>query len=267
MTTGSDPKTFNHLSVAIITYNEEDVIGNCLESLVFADEIVVVDSGSTDDTCTIAKGFGARILLREMTGFGSQKQFAVDQCSHDWVFIIDADEVVPKETAMEIKAVMRQPTVVAYSLLRKNFLHAKEIKHGSWGKDSVVRLFDRRTCHVSDRQVHEQVVVNGPTVVLVNPIHHYPRRNLAMFLDKANRYSSLGATLALGQVSMVTALGHGLWTFAFNYLGRLGFLDGAEGLLIAFADMVETFFKYAKRWELWQQNQKPAPLPSGVPPP
>ncbi|MDD5757473.1 MAG: glycosyltransferase family 2 protein [Desulfobulbaceae bacterium] len=263
MTPNTDKKKRQCLSVAIITYNEQERIGNTLKSVMFADEIVVVDSGSTDDTCAIARSFGARILFQEMRGFGAQKQHAVDRCTHDWVFIVDADEVIPNETAVEIQDVLLNPTGHAYRLSRKNFFHDKEIKHGSWGKDSVVRLFDKRKCHVSERQVHEQVVVNGLTLSLVYPIHHFPRRNLATFLEKANRYSSLGAIVSSSRkVSMAESFGHGVWTFVFNYIIRLGFLDGSEGFLIAFGDMVETFFKYAKRWEL-QYKSVPCDSPAG----
>lgn len=244
----------NKLSVAIITYNEQEVIARCLASVSFADEVVVVDSESSDDTLAIAERLGARTMIRPMSGFGSQKQFAVDQCSNPWVLILDADEVVTEAAAAEIREVLLQPEAKAYTISRYNFFNNKRIRYGSWGSDTVLRLFDKREFRVSDRKVHEDLIGEGRRDRLSNPIYHYPRRNLSSFLEKANRYSSLGAGLSSRKVSVATAFGHAMWTFTFNYFVRLGFIDGSEGLLIAFSDMVDTFFKYAKRWELQQKT-------------
>lgn len=242
------------LSVAIITYNEEKVIGRCLQSVSFADEVVVVDSGSDDTTLTIAQQYGARIFTRKWSGFGHQKQFAVNQCVNDWVLIVDSDEIIPETTAEKLFDILKNPDHNAYSFTRKNYFNNKVIKNGSWGSDTVVRLFNKNYCHVSDAEVHESVVYDSCGIVNF-PIHHFPRRDISSFLEKANRYSSIWAIRnSSSHISITTAVAHSCWCFLFNYVFRFGFLDGSEGMIIAYGDMVDTFFKYAKAWELRQKK-------------
>ncbi len=242
------------LSVAIITLNEALFLPRCLASVAtVADEIIVVDSGSTDGTVELARQHGATVLHQEWQGFSRQKQYAVDACTNPWVLILDADEYLPAETAAGVREVLLNPSAKAYSFPRKNFFQNREIRHGSWGKDRILRLFDRDCFHLSGQQVHEEVSGAGPVGRLPHAIHHTPRKNLASFLDKANSYSSLGAAQmfqAGKRATLVAALAHAVWSFFFNYFFRLGFLDGGPGLLIAAGDTIDTFFKYAKLWEL-----------------
>lgn len=246
----------SRLSVAIITLNEALFLPRCLASVAsLADEIMVVDCGSTDGTVELARQHGAAVLQHEWQGFSRQKQYAVDACTSPWVLILDADEYLPPETAAGVQEALANPSAKAYSFARKNFFHNREIRHGSWGNDRVLRLFDRQCFRLSGQQVHEEVSGTGPVAKLPCAIHHTPRKNLASFLDKANTYSSLGAEQmfqAGRRAALPSAFAHALWNFCFNYFLRLGFLDGGPGLLIAAADTIDTFFKYAKLWELDQ---------------
>lgn len=252
---GSQHVNNNRLSVAIITYNEEDVICRCLKSVSFADEIVLVDSGSTDSTASIAAKYGCRIFHHDWSGFGKQKQFSVNQCVNDWVLVVDSDEVIPPDTAKVILEILKKPEFNAYSFKRTNYFNNKLIKYGSWGADEVVRLFNKRYCHILEAEIHESVVCDSFGRVKF-PIKHFPRKNVSSFLEKANRYSTIWSiSNSNKKITLFPAIIHSCWCFLFNYFFRLGFLDGSEGIIIAFADMVDTFFKYAKLWEFSQNTR------------
>ncbi len=240
------------LSVAIITLNEEDRLPSCLGSLSFADEIVVVDSGSTDGTLEIARNAGCRVFEEPWKGFGRQKQSAVDKCINDWVLVIDADERIPEDTAKAIIEVLENPRADGYSFPRKNFFNDKWMRHGGWWPDRIVRLFKKTYGRVSDEIVHEGVAVSGSVTDIDSPIHHRPIRNLHDMLRKVNSYSTLGAErlYARGRRASVTlALIKGAAAFFKGYILRAGFLDGAEGFIIAFSHSITTSFKYLKLWE------------------
>lgn len=241
------------LSVAIITLNEEERLAECLAGLSFAAEVVVVDSGSRDRTVAIAEAHGARVLHQPWLGFGRQKQFAIDQCRNRWALVLDADERIPPDTAQEIVAVLRQPGCAAYSLPRQNFFCGRWLKRAGWWPDRVVRLFDRERARMSDRLVHEGLVVDGPVGELQGMLVHQANRDLHHTLAKINSYSTAGA-LELARSgrrgSIFQAGARALWAFFHNYLLRRGFLDGREGLLQAVCDAANVFFKYAKLWEL-----------------
>lgn len=247
------------LSVAIITLNEEDRLAECLAGLAFADEVVVVDSGSTDRTPAIAEAHGARVMVQEWLGFGRQKQFAIDQCRNRWVLVLDADERIPPETAREIAAVLRRPESAAYSLPRQNFFCGRWLKRAGWWPDRVVRLFDRTQARMSDRLVHEGLVVDGSVGALQGVIVHQANRDLTHTLAKINSYSTAGAReLAKSgrKGSLFQAVTRGSWAFFHNYLLRRGFLDGSEGFIQAAGDGVNVFFKYAKLWELGRRAER-----------
>lgn len=240
------------LSVAIITMNEEERLTDCLASVAFADEVVVVDSGSTDRTVAIAEAHGARVIVQAWLGFGRQKQCAIDHCRNRWVLVLDADERIPAATAREIAAALEHPAYAAYSLPRQNFFCGRWLKRAGWWPDRVVRLFDKARARMSDRLVHEGVVVDGPVGVLQGVIVHHANRDLTHTLAKINSYSSAGATemaRAGRRGSLIQATGRAFWAFVHNYLVRRGFLDGREGFLQAVCDATNIFFKYAKLWE------------------
>ncbi len=245
------------LSVAIIAFNEEDRLPDCLASVAFAAEVVVVDSGSSDRTAVIAREAGARVFDEPWRGFGAQKQFAIDQCSQEWILVLDADERLAPETAAAIAGVIASPRFDAYRLPRKNIFSGRWIRRMGWWPDRVVRLFRRGRARMSPHQVHESLEVDGPVGDIAAPIIHLTNRDLAHTLDKVNRYSSIGAAemQARGRrCGTAGAFARAAWVFFHDYVFRAGFLDGGQGLVVAVSDAVNQFFKYAKLKEMndWQ---------------
>lgn len=250
------------ISVAIITKNEERNLPRCLASVSFARQIVVVDSGSSDGTVDIARRFGCDVYEEPWRGgFGMQKQLAVDRCSEPWIFVLDADERVPEETAGTIKRIVMEgyPGVVGYSFPRKNLFHGRWIRHAGWWPDRVVRLFRRGFGRMSTALVHEGVEVDGDVVPLDCPIEHFTDGDLARILQKIDRYSTLGAETAFREGKRATIFGATLragWIFFHDYILRLGFLDGEPGLTLAVTDAVNKFFKYAKLARLCRERSE-----------
>jgi glycosyltransferase involved in cell wall biosynthesis len=242
------------ISVAIITLNEEERLPKCLESLSFADEVVVVDANSTDRTVKIAKNHGAKVYVEAWQGFGRQKQKAINLCSNSWVLILDADERISEESAAEIKAIINVPTPQnSYSLPRKNIFLGRWIKHAGWWPDRVVRLINKEHCSMSKSLVHESIQVEGVVGSLNNPIIHFATRNLQHTMEKMNNYSSAGAQDMLcsgAKSNFCKAVSRAVWAFFYNYIIRLGFLDMGPGFIIAVSDAANKFFKYAKLAEL-----------------
>jgi len=242
------------ISVAVITFNEEDRLPDCLASAAFADDLVVVDSGSTDRTLEIAENFGARVFKKSWSGFGAQKQFAIEQCQGQWILILDADERIPPETAEEITKISQtQITFKGYSIARKNYFLDRWIKHAGWWPDRTVRLFCKNSGRMSGQRVHEALRIEGPVTDLQNPMIHYPFRNLHHMMEKMDRYSSAGAKdlyKAGKKSSIIKACARAVWAIVYNYFLRGGFLDGGPGLVIAVSDAANIFFKYAKLNEM-----------------
>lgn len=238
------------LSVIIITKNEAKHIVGCLESVAFADEFIVVDSGSTDNTVELARDFGARVeTTSDWPGFGPQKNRALDLATGDWVLSIDADERVTPELAREIQAVLASPKAEAYDIPRLSEFCGRFIRHSGWWPDYVLRLFKRGTGRFTDVAVHERVVPQGPVLQLNGHFEHYPYPNLDALINKINRYSSDAATMMYARgkrATVFSALGHGFWTFVRIYLIRRGFLDGRHGLVLAVTAAAGSFFRYAK---------------------
>lgn len=243
------------LSVAIITKDEAENLAACLETVAFARQIIVVDSGSADDTCKIAAEKGCEVFREEWRGFGPQKQFAIDQCREPWVLVLDADERLSGETAQQIKRIVLNPSAGAagYSFPRKNFFQGRWIRHAGWWPDRVVRLFRKGRGRMSTAMVHEAVMVDGPVEALPLPIEHFTESSLERVLVKIDRYSTAGAeeAFAAGKMSsLFSALLRAEFTFFQDYLLRRGFLDGAPGFTLAVLDGINKFFKYAKLNEL-----------------
>lgn len=252
--------TPNPLSVAIITKDEEERLPACLQGLGFADEILVVDSGSTDRTVDVARSYGAKVLVEKWRGFSGQKQFAVDSCSHDWVLVLDADERVPEETARDItRAIrLREPEIAAYSFLRKNYLHGRWIKHCGWWPDRIVRLVDRRRGRFDGRPVHERWIAEGTIRELATAVEHVSFQGYSQMVMKMERYSNL-ASLGLFQrnvkASAFAPISHGLWMFLKSYVLEMGILDGFDGFIISVANAGGSFLKYAKLRERRRSGQ------------
>jgi glycosyltransferase involved in cell wall biosynthesis len=247
----TEDRTKMPLSVAIIARNEEERLPDCLRSVRFADDVVVVDSGSVDNTVQIAKSFGARVFVREWMGFSGQKQFAVDQCRHDWVLILDADERVPEETAILIQREVAAEAQVAsaFSIKRKNLLYGRWIEHCGWWPDRIVRLVNKNDGRFDGRAVHEKWLSRGNVGKLDVFIEHRSFRNCSELVDKMENYSSLAAEelFKKGQrANATTPVFHGVWMFIKTYFLEMGLLDGFEGFLISCMNAGGSFLKYAK---------------------
>ncbi|MDE2259586.1 MAG: glycosyltransferase family 2 protein [Betaproteobacteria bacterium] len=241
------------LSVIVIAKNEESSIGDCLRSVAWADERIVLDGGSTDATVGIARALGARVeVATDWPGFGPQKNRALALASCDWVLSLDADEQVTSALRAEIEVAMKAPDAVAvYRIPRASRYCGRTLRHGGWWPDHVIRLFRRGQARFSDDLVHERLVSTGQVGTLTQPLLHDTYASLEEALDKANRYSTLGALQAFerGERSgLLKALGHGLWAFFRTYVLRRGFLDGGQGLLLAVSNAHTTFYRYAKLW-------------------
>jgi glycosyltransferase involved in cell wall biosynthesis len=238
------------LSVIIITFNESRHIGPCLDSVAFADERIVVDSGSTDDTCAIARARGAQVhITADWPGFGAQKNRALDLASGDWVLSLDADERVPADLAGEIRAALAAPGFAAYCMPRLSEVMGRPMRHGGWWPDHVLRLFRRGSARFSNDVVHERVEAEGEPGVLSGHLLHYAYDSIEAMLAKMDRYSTDGALMLHRRGKRTTALGalgHGLWTFIRMYFLRRGFLDGWQGLVVASTGAGGSYFRYLK---------------------
>lgn len=249
------------LSVAVITKNEAVNLTDCFKSIAFAKQIVVVDSGSTDDTIKIASDFGCDVFIEPWRGFGPQKQYAIDQCKMPWILVLDADERIPQDTAIAIKNLILNPSTTAagFSFPRKNFFQGRWIRHMGWWPDPVVRLFRKGQGRMTQAKVHESIEVEGLVESLTYPIEHLTEGCLGKILQKIDLYSTLGAEEAFveGKTSSIwTAVVRAKLAFLQNYLLRFGFLDGYQGLTLAMTDAVNKFFKYAKLAEMTRQANK-----------
>jgi glycosyltransferase involved in cell wall biosynthesis len=243
------------LSVAIITKDEEANLPGCLKSVAFATQIVVVDSGSTDGTLEIARDFGCDVFTEPWKGFGPQKQMAIDRCREPWVLVLDADERIPPETEKAIRQVVSggEGGAPGYSFPRKNFFQGRWIRHMGWWPDRITRLFRNGRGRMTEAAVHEAVDVSGQVVSLDAPIEHYTESRLSEILKKIDRYSTLAAEEAFREgrrSSLWGAIARAELTFCQDYVLRLGFLDGRQGLVLSVTDAVNKFFKYAKLSEL-----------------
>ncbi len=242
------------LSVAIITLNEEANLARTLQSVAWADEIVIVDSGSTDRTREIAESFGAKFFVEAWKGFAAQKNSALQRTSGDWILSLDADEEVEPALADEIQRTLAtSPSVVGYWIPRKNFFLGRWIRHGGFYPDPKLRLFRRGAARFEERLVHEDLQMRGPTGNLTNHLLHHAYPTLDSYLEHMNRYSSLGAEMAAAKgvtgFSFLDIVVRPRLTFFYNYLLRGGFLDGREGLLLHLYHANYVSWKYAKAWE------------------
>lgn len=242
------------LSVTIITLNEAAHIGAAIDSVAWADEIVVVDAGSSDDTVAIARAKGARVEVREWPGYAAQKDYATSLATHDWVFSLDADERVTPELAREIQTVLTTgPTAHGYRIPRVTFHLGRWIRTTDFYPDYQTRLFDRRHARWHGHLVHESVQVDGPRGYLRGELQHYSFRNLADQIDRLNTYSTLSAQQMFDagrRSGPVHLLVHPLAAFLRNYILRRGFADGTVGLTISLVNSYGVFLKFAKLWEL-----------------
>jgi glycosyltransferase involved in cell wall biosynthesis len=247
------------LSAIVITRNEAANIGGCLDGLAFCDERIVVDCGSSDDTVAIARGKGARVETHEFRGFGAQKNFALSLASGDWVLSIDADERVTGELAQAIKAAIADGGADAFELPRVSSFCGRPMRHSGWFPDYVLRLFRRGKGRFDDALVHERVICDGTLKRLDKPLIHHPVLKLEDALSRMDRYSTASAETLVAsgrKVSFATGLGHGFFAFFKTYVLRLGFLDGAEGFLLAVANAEGSYYRYMKAWVAQRATQR-----------
>ena len=248
------------LSVIIITKNEAGNIQACLDSVAFANEWIIVDSGSTDATVAIARAFGATVIEPpDWPGFGPQKNRALDAATGDWVLSLDADERIPEALREEILAVLAAPAHEHYFMPRLSSYCGHFIRHSGWYPDHIVRLFKRGAGRFVPNLVHERVIAEGKSGYLKHHIIHYSYLDDDTYLRKLVQYSSLGAqqAFAAGKRSSLTkAILHGIAAFTRSYVFKRGFLDGRPGLMVAIASAETTYHKYFKLMLLTEAEQR-----------
>ncbi len=246
------------LSVAMIARNEEANLPRTLDSVRWVDEIVIVDSGSTDRTPEIALSYGAKHSFnRNFLGFTPQKNLAIDACTSDWIYLLDADEVLTPELSEEIRQTIEHPKFDAYWQPRLNLFLGRWIRHGGFYPDSKLRLFRRGTARMAGAEPHGSPQCSCPTGKLKHHLLHYAYPNFRQYLTHMNGYSSDGARILLGEgrtnrstwAFTANALLNPILTFIKNYIFRLGFLDGREGLILHLNHSVYVHWKYVKAWE------------------
>jgi glycosyltransferase involved in cell wall biosynthesis len=249
------------VSVAVIALDEEERLRACLESVGWADELIVVDSGSGDKTVAIAREFTDRVLFHAWEGYGAQKNYALDQCHGDWILSLDADERVSEALRAEIESTLAAaPAQVGFRIPRQNFFQGAWVRHGGWYPDLQLRLFRRGRGTFTGSAVHESVRVDGPVGRMQAPLVHQSYRGITDFVARANRYSDLAARelAAAGRGGrLADLLLRPGWRFLSMYLLRGGFLDGWRGLVLAVLYAHYVFLRAAKVRELRQDHRQP----------
>ena len=251
------------ISVILITLNESTVIRRALESVRWADEIVVVDSGSTDDTVSICREYTDKVLVTDWPGFGAQKNRALSHATCDWVLSIDADEWLSDELAHAVREAITSADGSGFRLQRLSSYCGRYMRHSGWWPDEVLRLFRRGEGHFSDNRVHERVIVKGNVRTLSGLLLHESYRNLDQVLSKVNHYSREGALdlhLRNRRAGLFTAIGHGLWAFFRTWILRRGFLDGREGFIVSVSNAEATYYRYLKLMYLCDADALRRPL-------
>ncbi len=239
-------------SVIIITLNAAETLAECLASVAWADEIIVLDAGSTDATLAICQAHQVRVQSADWQGFGVQKNRALALASGDWVLSLDADEQVSLALREALEQAMQNPAYTAWQMPRLSWFCGRFLRHGGWYPDYVTRLFRRDAAHFSADLVHERLLVaQGSVGTLTEPLLHYPFLHLEQVLDKVNQYSSAGAEMLHERgrrAGLWLAVGKGLWAFLRAYVWRLGLLDGAQGFVQAVSAAEGTYYRYLKLW-------------------
>jgi glycosyltransferase involved in cell wall biosynthesis len=248
----------NKLSVAIITKNEEKNIERCLKSISFADEIVVVDSGSQDRTREICLQYGANVITSAWLGFAETKQFAVDQCKNDWILVLDADEEITSKLEKKILSILQNPSSSGYRIKRKSFYLGKMIEHCGWNSDYTLRLFKADTGRFNNRKLHESIIIrDGKIGRIEESMLHYTYPTLESHFQKMLIYARLGAEqdFAAGKRSTwANAVFRGLIKFLKMYLLQQGFRDGRSGFLLSLNSALGVYLKYLYIWQMTDER-------------
>jgi glycosyltransferase involved in cell wall biosynthesis len=254
------------LSVTIITLNEADHIGAAIDSASWADEVIVVDSGSTDETVSIARARGARVTSRIWTGYVDQKNFAAGLAKNDWILSLDADERVTPELANEIRALLAaDPPRAGYRIPRVTHHFGRWIRTTDFYPDFQTRVYDRRRARWRGKYVHESVDVDGGAGQLRGELQHYSYRNLSDHLARIDQYTTLAAQQMRESGRRANAIDlfvHPPAAFLRNYILRRGILDGTAGLALSIVNSYAVFLKFAKLWELQETATPNSQLPT-----
>jgi len=267
------------LSVVIITLNEEANIGRTLESVkaLVSDgkgEVIIVDSGSTDRTVEIASSYGAKVFVEEWKGFAVQKNSAIEKAQADWILSLDADEELSQELVSHLHEALEAvdpagspkiypPDLNGFRFRRRNYFLGRWVKHGGFWPDPKLRLFRRGSAAFENRAVHEDLRVQGTVWRMNGDLIHHSYPTISDYIEHMNRYSSLGAEMVVARgpvrFTVINITLRPLLTFLYNYIFRLGFLDGKEGLLLHLNHSVYVAWKYVKAWELARSRDEPRP--------
>ncbi len=244
------------LSTVIITLNEEKNIAECLRSVSFSDEMIVVDSGSTDSTVSLAKSIGAKIFKKDFKNFASQKNFGIDHATGDWLLLIDADERVTPTLAKEIKKALEEPKAEGYFVIRRNNIFGRWMWFGINRSDRQLRLI-RKSAARFEGLMHERIYYSGKTIKLKNPLLHYSTNSISSYMAKLNLYMNLEAKIlekrrfVVGEKEMKQ---RPFKVFCSHYFIKLGFLDGLEGFLFCILSAYYEFIRLLKKWEIQTKN-------------
>lgn len=248
------------ISVTIIAHNEAERIGACIDSASWADEIIVVDSGSTDDTQEICRKRGALVIQHSWEGYAAQKNFALSEASHSWILSLDADECVSPELAEEILFVLSDDAPAeGYRMPRKNIFFGRWLRHGDLWPDYQLRLFRRDAGAFNEKSVHESVVVEGRVGVFSSPLEHYSYDSLFDFFQKQVKYARLSAEDLFSrgiQPGIADFVLRPLWRFFRSYVLKMGLLDGLNGLWVSAGSAYYVFMRAAFLWELCRRRER-----------
>lgn len=244
------------ITALAITYNEEENVKRYVESLSFADEIIFVDSQSTDKTIEIAEQMGVKVIQRKFDDFSNQRNFAIEQANNDWILFFDLDEIIDSNLEKEIKSTLENPKDIAAFYIKRNFYFmGKRIKYGGWQNDKAIRLFNKNQCQYNGL-VHELVKSSGKTSVLKNKLDHFSYKNFDNYNDKLNLYSKLQAE-NLYKLKKKPNLYHFFirptYRFLWQYIFRLGILDGKEGFILAYVHSFSVFKRYLQLWMMYRK--------------
>ena len=241
----------NTLSIIIVAKDEAANIVECVRSARFADEVIVLDSGSRDCTADLARAEGATVVTTDWPGYGPQNNRGIDMAKGDWFFSLDADERITPQLAAEIRAAMAQAGINGYRVPRISMYCGRFMHHSGWRPDYTWRLARRGQGRFTEHYLHAHLEVKGATGTLKNDIVHFSFRTMESVLEKLDRYSTASArdmTAAGRKGSFGRAIGHGLWAFFRTYVLRLGFLDGRWGFMLAVSNAEGTYYRYIKLW-------------------
>jgi glycosyltransferase involved in cell wall biosynthesis len=249
------------LSIIIITKNEAINILDCINSASFADEVIVIDSGSDDGTIDLVKTTKAKLFTNEWPGYGKQKNRAIETSTGDWIFSLDADERIPEALAKEILTAILKEEHKVYDVPRTSLYISRFMKHSGWSPDRTKRLFKKDAARFSERMVHESLITTESVGHLKEPVIHYSFRDFETVLNKINHYSSQAAEEMFNagkQGSLKKALTHGAWAFFRTYIIRAGFLDGKAGLMLSISNAEGVYYRYIKLMKLNEKNANDA---------